>query len=290
MSPSPTSTAAIVFPAVGEVELRDVSLPTMGPDDVLVEVEHTTISAGTELHCLHGTIRLGAGTVRFPFTPGYQAAGRVRAAGDAVTEIAVGDRVFSARCKQPPGWEGGWWAGHCAWHVAAAADVISLPSAVDTRSASALLLAQVGYNGGARPPVAAGDAALVIGDGLVGQWAAQVLRHRGARVLLAGHRRRRLEIAAEHSADEVVDTHAEDLGEWVRSRARQACASRRRPRGRPISSATLQPCWYTTVILSSWVTIRRAPARLTSTGCGRERPRPTSRTASGVTGWSGRSP
>ena len=219
MSLDPGSTTAIVFPAADEVELRDVPLPPLGPEDVLVEVEHTTISAGTELHCLHGTIRLGAGTVRFPFTPGYQAAGRVRAAGDAVTGVAAGDRVFSARCKQPPGWEGGWWAGHCAWHVAGASDVIPLPSAVGTRSASALLLAQVGYNGGVRPPLAAGDTALVIGDGLVGQWAAQVLRHRGARVLLAGHRRRRLEIAAEHSADEVVDTHAADLGEWVRSRA-----------------------------------------------------------------------
>ena len=218
MSPLPASTAAIVFPARGEVELRQVPLPPLEPDDVLVEVEHTTISAGTELHCLHGTIRLGAGTVRYPFTPGYQAAGRVRAAGAAVTGVAVGDRVFSARCKQPPGWEGGWWAGHCAWHVAAASDVIPVPAAVGTRSASALLLAQVGYNGGARPPVASGDAALVIGDGLVGQWAAQVLRHRGARVLLAGHRRRRLEIAAEHSADEVVDTHAKHLDEWVRSR------------------------------------------------------------------------
>ena len=124
MNPQPASTAAIVFPAVDEVELREVPLPPLGPEDVLVEVEHTTISAGTELHCLHGTIRLGAGTVRFPFTPGYQAAGRVRAAGDAVSGLAVGDRVFSARCRQPPGWEGGWWAGHCAWHVAAAADVI----------------------------------------------------------------------------------------------------------------------------------------------------------------------
>ena len=218
MSPKPASTAAIVFPGVDEVELREVPLPPMGPEDVLVEVEHTTISAGTELHCLHGTIRLGAGTVRFPFTPGYQAAGRVRAAGDAVSGLAVGDRVFSARCRQPPEWDGGWWAGHCAWHVAAAADVIPLPAAVGTRSASALLLAQVGYNGGVRPPVAAGDQALVIGDGLVGQWAAQVLRHRGARVLLAGHRRRRLEIAAAHSADEVIDTHAADVGEWVRRR------------------------------------------------------------------------
>ena len=218
MSPYPASTAAIVFAARGKVELREVPLPPLGPADVLVEVEHTTISAGTELHCLHGTIRLGAGPIRFPFTPGYQAAGRVRAVGEAATGVAVGERVFSARCRQPPGWTGGWWAGHCAWHVAAAADVIALPAAVGTRCASALLLAQVGYNGGARPPVAAGDVALVIGDGLVGQWAAQVLRHRGARVLLAGHRRRRLEIAAEHSADEVADTHAGDLGEWVQSR------------------------------------------------------------------------
>ncbi len=221
MRPHPASTAAVVFPAANEVELREVPLSPLDPGDVLVEVEHTTVSAGTELHCLHGTIRLGTGTVRFPFTPGYQAAGRVRAVGDEVTGFAVGDRVFSARCKQPADWDGGWWAGHCAWHVAAAADVIPVPAGVGTRSASALLLAQVGYNGGVRPPVTAGDAALVIGDGLVGQWAAQVLRHRGARVLLAGHRRRRLEIAAEHSADEVIDTHAEDLGEAVRSRVRE---------------------------------------------------------------------
>ena len=257
MNPHPASTAAVVFPSRGEVELRQVPLPPMGPADVLVEVEHTTISAGTELHCLHGTIRLGTGPIRFPFTPGYQAAGCVRAAGAAVTGIAVGDRVFSARCKQPPGWAGGWWAGHCAWHVAAAADVITLPAAVGTRSASALLLAQVGYNGGARPPVAAGDEALVIGDGLVGQWAAQVLRHRGARVLLAGHRRRRLEIAAAHSADEVVDTHAADL-EPVGSEPRpvRGCGSRPRPRARPASSAKRRICWGATAIWSCWAIIR----------------------------------
>ena len=218
MSQLPESTAAIVFPAADVIELQQVVLPPLGPADVLVQVEHSTISAGTELHCLHGTILLGGGPIRFPFTPGYQAAGRVCAVGDAVRGAALGDRVFSARCKEPPGWKGKWWAGHCAYHVAAAADVIALPPAVNTRSASALLLAQVGYNGGARPPVSNGDSALVIGDGLVGQWAAQVLRHRGARVLLAGHRRRRLELAAEHSADEVIDTHAADLGDSVRAR------------------------------------------------------------------------
>ena len=218
MSPLPESGAAIVFPAAELVEVQQIPLPPLGPGDVLVQIEHSTISAGTELHCLHGTINLGGGTIRFPFTPGYQAAGRVRATGAAVSGIAAGDRVFSARCRQPAGWKGNWWAGHCAWHVAAAADVIPVPAAVSLRSASALLLAQVGYNGGARPPVAPGEHALVIGDGLVGQWAAQVLRHRGARVLLAGHRRRRLALAAAHSADEVIDTHAADLGDAVRGR------------------------------------------------------------------------
>lgn len=214
----PDSTEAIVFPAAGLAELREVPLPPLGPADVLVDIECSTISAGTELHCLRGTIILGGGPIKFPFTPGYQAAGCVSAVGKSVTGIVVGDRVFSARCKQPPGWTGNWWAGHCAHHVVAASDVIPLPPAVSTLSASALLLAQVGYNGGERPVVDNSDHALVIGDGLVGQWTAQVLRHRGARVLLAGHRRRRLELATEYSADGVIDTHAVDLSVSVRER------------------------------------------------------------------------
>jgi 2-desacetyl-2-hydroxyethyl bacteriochlorophyllide A dehydrogenase len=49
------------------------------------------------------------------------------------------------------------------------------------------VLTQVGCNHASRPPVGAGTRALVIGDGLVGQWTAEALQLRGAAVLLAGH-------------------------------------------------------------------------------------------------------
>ena len=55
--------------------------------------------------------------------------------------------------------------------------------------------------------------AVVIGEGLVGQYAAQVLRHRGARVILSGLIPARLETAARFSADEVFDASKPDSGD-----------------------------------------------------------------------------
>jgi threonine dehydrogenase-like Zn-dependent dehydrogenase len=102
--------------------------------------------------------------------------------------------------------------------VADEAAVIRLPEAVSLAEASGLLLAQVGYNGASKPPIVGGTGAAVIGDGLVGQYAAQVLRHRGARVLLSGLQPLRLELAAKHSADEVFDATVGDFSALVRER------------------------------------------------------------------------
>jgi threonine dehydrogenase-like Zn-dependent dehydrogenase len=59
------------------------------------------------------------------------------------------------------------------------------------------VLTQVGYNCGMRAPLEVGGAAIVIGDGLVGQWAAQTLAWRGAQVVLVGHHEDRLARFAE---------------------------------------------------------------------------------------------
>ena len=60
-----------------------------------------------------------------------------------------------------------------------------LPGGLDPLAFSGLVLTQVGYNVGTRPRIEIGDGAIVIGDGLVGQWSAQTLAWRGARVLWA---------------------------------------------------------------------------------------------------------
>jgi threonine dehydrogenase-like Zn-dependent dehydrogenase len=51
----------------------------------------------------------------------------------------------------------------------------------------------VGYNCGTRPPVVRGDVGVVIGDGLVGHWAAQTLAWQGADVIMIGRHDFRLE-------------------------------------------------------------------------------------------------
>ena len=117
----------------------------------------------------------------FLHVPGYQAAGIVLETGGQVRSLKPGDRVFSRNGCAPADWSGSWWGGHVGLHVAEESSVIKLPDSVSTYEASSLLLAQVGYNGASKPKVSPGDVAVVIGEGLVGQYAAQVLRNRGTR-------------------------------------------------------------------------------------------------------------
>ena len=136
---------------------------------------------------LTGRMKLpGEPPLAFPHVPGYQAAGIVREVGPEVENIKPGDRVFSRNCRKPDNWPGSWWGGHVRFHVADYQTVIKLPGAVSTYEASSLLLAQVGFNGATKPRVSPGDVAVVIGEGLVGQYAAQVLRYRGVHVIISG--------------------------------------------------------------------------------------------------------
>ncbi|HEB32483.1 MAG TPA: hypothetical protein ENI15_16685 [Spirochaetes bacterium] len=94
--------------------------------------------------------------------------------------------------------------------------VIKLPDDVSTYEASALLLAQVGYNGASKPVVKPGASAVVIGAGLLGQYASQVLCCRGAHVIIADISEERLEIAAKYSANEVLNCTGKDLTASIR--------------------------------------------------------------------------
>ncbi len=194
-------------------------IPPLGEKDVLLQVTRSALSPGTERWCLTGAlVTPGEPSPAFPHVPGYQAAGVVREVGRAVTSLSPGDRAFSRNCAVPPQWSGSWWGGHVGFHVAPEPAVIRLPATVSDAEASGLLLAQVGYNGASKPPVKPGDSAVVIGEGLVGLYAAQVLRHRGARVIVSGLQPFRLDLARRFAADEVFDASAGDLGAFVRER------------------------------------------------------------------------
>jgi 2-desacetyl-2-hydroxyethyl bacteriochlorophyllide A dehydrogenase len=84
---------AVTFQAPGEVRVDERPDPEIGaPDEAVVRVEATGV-CGSDLHIYHGRVQIEPG-----FTIGHEFVGVVEAAGDAVTEVAVGDRVLGCYC------------------------------------------------------------------------------------------------------------------------------------------------------------------------------------------------
>jgi 2-desacetyl-2-hydroxyethyl bacteriochlorophyllide A dehydrogenase len=147
----------------------------------------------------------------YPLVPGYQRVGIVESAGRDVQGIHEGQWVFATYSKIQRVHLG--FGGHIARGPVDAAQLYPLPiDAAEPIDFSGSVLAQVGYNSGARPPVAEGDAALVVGDGLVGHWAAQTLQVRGARVALAGRHDFRLGLFETKEGD--ITINARDQA-WI---------------------------------------------------------------------------
>ena len=83
---------AIAFIARGRIELVDVAVPAIRPDEVLIETELTAVSQGTDRAMVAGSY--GGVEDRYPFIYGYSRVGRVIEVGDAVPGVPVGARVF----------------------------------------------------------------------------------------------------------------------------------------------------------------------------------------------------
>ncbi|MEO6923164.1 MAG: L-threonine 3-dehydrogenase [Bryocella sp.] len=101
----PTSMRALVKPAAAPgMEMREVPVPSIGPNDVLVAVETASV-CGTDLHIYHWD-EWAQKRIKPPYTPGHEFCGTVAAMGELVTTVAPGDfvsaemHVACGRCKQ----------------------------------------------------------------------------------------------------------------------------------------------------------------------------------------------
>ncbi|MFC5648596.1 alcohol dehydrogenase catalytic domain-containing protein [Paenibacillus solisilvae] len=211
---------AVVFTDVRQVRFMEVSVPEPGPEDVCVDVEYSWISNGTESSFLYGERISGEQVTRpgvalpYPQVAGYQKVGIVRSVGELVRDLQPGDRVFASVSRvEGMKFDTG---GHVNPAITHYSQVWKLPDGVDSLDYSSLVLVQVGYNCGLRPTVGKGDVAVVIGDGMVGQWAAQTLAHRGANVTVLGRHNRRMELLP--SSIETVNLKEQALEIWLGSR------------------------------------------------------------------------
>lgn len=84
-----TMQAAMVEAFGQPLVIREVSIPTPGPGQILVKTEACGV-CHTDLHAAQGDWPLKPG---LPFTPGHEGIGIVTALGTGVTAVQLGDRV-----------------------------------------------------------------------------------------------------------------------------------------------------------------------------------------------------
>lgn len=84
--------AAVVTAFGAPLEVKDVTIPTPGPGEVLVK-NITTGVCHTDLHAAEGDWPVKPAP---PFIPGHEGVGRVEALGEGVTNLEVGDLVGNA--------------------------------------------------------------------------------------------------------------------------------------------------------------------------------------------------
>jgi 3-hydroxyethyl bacteriochlorophyllide a dehydrogenase len=195
---------ALVFPGPNQVVIRDdLRAPPVGTTDVAVQTTFSGISVGTERNFLTG----GSYQLGFPQLPGYQIVGLVTEAGDQVTALAVGDRVFAHLFwnRQPPGESFAWVGSHASHHVGPeSGTIMRLPTDIPDDEASLLSVAAIGLHGTERAGAAAGARVLVFGLGIIGQFAAQAVRALGGSAVAVDRHEARRRAALEAGLDEAV--------------------------------------------------------------------------------------
>jgi 2-desacetyl-2-hydroxyethyl bacteriochlorophyllide A dehydrogenase len=213
------SAPTVVFPAPGRVEIWTVTLPDVGPEDVLVRTVCSGVSQGTERWLLTDRYRWANGVPQYPHFPGYQAAGVVEHVGPAIDDLRAGDHVFSQGTSFADRSPRYGLASHTGFHVVPRSGVTRLDPTLDLASGSLLRMAGVSRHGVRLTGVREGDLVAVIGQGLIGQMSAQAARRRGARVIASDLVSARVEASARFSADRAVDASMQDLGDAVREEA-----------------------------------------------------------------------
>ena len=163
---------AVVFDQPRQLSLRELTLAPPGAGDVVVRIDFSSISAGTERLLWEGRMPVFPG-LGYPLVPGYESVGVVTAVGAEAT-VAVGTTVFvpGANCY---GDVRGLFGGASRTLVAPASRVIPVNAALGER-ATLLALGATAYHaikqGGVLPE-------LIIGHGVFGRLVARITRALG---------------------------------------------------------------------------------------------------------------
>jgi alcohol dehydrogenase/L-iditol 2-dehydrogenase len=216
------------------VELRDIPVPEIGEEEVLLAVKAVGI-CGSDIHQYEGT---NGWPVNYPVVLGHEFSGVIAKTGNRVRGFQEADRVVSETAAvlptdsalirqglynlEPKRLGFGYGVnGAMAPYVSVPARCLHhLPPSLTFEKAALTEPCCVAYNAlfvNSRPRP--GDSVAVIGPGPIGLLCALMAKLAGAGHLLVigiPADARRLEVARDIGADTILDTHGEDVVEWVK--------------------------------------------------------------------------
>jgi L-iditol 2-dehydrogenase len=220
---------ALVLQQYNSLQIEDVPQPDCGPDEVLLRVRACGI-CGSDIHGMDGS----TGRRRPPIIMGHEAAGEIAVVGSGVRGFQTGDRVtfdstvYCGRCqyciagdihlcdnRRVLGVSCEEYRQHGAFaqYVAVPARILyRLPDEVSYERAALVEPTSIAFHAVHRMKIQLGEAAVVIGTGMVGLLVVQALRAAGCGQLIAvdvdPHR---LELACELGADVGLDPNQVDV-------------------------------------------------------------------------------
>jgi 3-hydroxyethyl bacteriochlorophyllide a dehydrogenase len=204
---------AFVFPKPNEAEIREYDVPALEDKEILVEIEYAGVTTGTERQIFYGQDDRAV----FPVITGYQSVGVVTETKGDCGSIKVGDKVMAGPGAKVPGLNI-CWGSHVSQAVMSAGAVIPFPKGLKPEAGAMAWVAAVGNQGNMHANVKKGDVVVVVGQGMIGQMAAQVARVRGAgKVITVDTKPFRLELSKKFTADIVVNADKEDVKEVLKS-------------------------------------------------------------------------
>lgn len=215
----------------GAVKTESVPAPLIDKGKLLIQVVNSCISAGTEMSGVAATgkspvktlleqpekIRKIANMIRadglhkvldqFRFLKessqptGYSVSGIVIGIGEGVSGFEIGDAVAAS---------GGGYAYHAEFVLVPENLVVKIPTSVTYEEASTVALGAIALHGTRRLQLSIGEYVVVVGTGILGLIALQILRASGVQVIAVDINEHRLNIAKELGADYIINSGSED--------------------------------------------------------------------------------
>ena len=198
-----THRRCVWFDAPYRIAVREEPLPTLAPDQVLVQTCVSAISAGTELLFyrdqvppdlpLDATITALSGRARYPLRYGYACVGQVIEAGEQVGSEWLTRRVFAFQ-------------SHASHFVARLDEVLPVPEAISAEQAAFLPNVETAVNFVMDGAPLIGERVIVLGQGVVGLLTTALLAQMPLTQLVAFDRfDARRELARAFGASHVFD-------------------------------------------------------------------------------------